>query len=184
MHLDLLDYGGPGAYLRQRAVNSASATVEVTAKLANDTPRASRVRVRAVITDADGRTARDVSSEPVPLAPWTRAAHTLPMRISAPRLWRGRGDPHLYRARIEVHDADTDQLLDGITLPLGLRTFEFSATDGFALNGSPLPLRGMNRHQGRRDEGFALTRADHEQDFALMHEMGVNALRTGHYPQD
>ncbi|WP_295144137.1 hypothetical protein [Saccharopolyspora sp.] len=40
MHLDLLDHGGPGVYVRQREVRADAATVEVTAKLANDSEQA------------------------------------------------------------------------------------------------------------------------------------------------
>ncbi|WP_323748222.1 glycoside hydrolase family 2 TIM barrel-domain containing protein, partial [Catenulispora rubra] len=40
-----------------------------------------------------------------------------------------------------------------------------------------------NRHQDRLNMGWAVSPADHVQDFDLMDEMGVNALRTAHYQQ-
>src|SRR5262249_20263760 len=55
---------------------------------------------------------------------------------------------------------------------------------GLSLNGTHVALHGVNRHQDRLGKGWAITDADHTQDFDLMDEMGVNALRTAHYQQD
>lgn len=184
VHMDMLDFAGPGVYLRQREVSAARADVDATVKLANDSEQPRDVLVRARITDADDRAVFDASSDPLSLPAGARAERTLPVRIDSPRLWNGRTDPHVHRAEVAVHDADTGRVLDVQVQPLGLRWVSVSTSDGVSLNGSRLQLRGVNRHQDREDEGFALESADHEQDFALMREMGVNALRTAHYPQD
>lgn len=184
VHLDLLDHGGPGVYLRQREVRADAATVEVTAKLANDSEQAQHVDVRATITDDDGRVVAEESAPAVSLAAGGRRQCTFPVHIGSPRLWNGRADPHVHRVQVQLREAETGRPLDAVTEPLGLRTFAVSPSDGFSLNGEPLRLRGVNRHQDRRGKGFAVDDGDHEQDFALMREMGVNALRTAHYPQD
>lgn len=51
------------------------------------------------------------------------------------------------------------------------------------MNGKHLPLRGVCRHQDRSEIGNALHPEHHEEDAALMLEMGVNAVRLAHYPQ-
>lgn len=184
VHVDMLDYAGPGVYLQRREMSTESASVTVTTKLASAAPDARAVRVRSVITSADGRIVREVTSAPVPLPPGGRSSAESTVVLDSPRLWHGHADPYLYRATVEVRDDRTGRLLDVVTQPLGLRAARIDANTGFHLNGQKLQLRGVNRHQDVQDKGWALSAADHERDFALMREMGVNALRTAHYQQD
>lgn len=184
VHVDLLDHGGPGVYLRPRAVNAASASVAVTTKLANDSASSCSVRVRAVVTDARGRFVRDRTSAPVSLPAGGRTSTECVVTVPSPRLWDGRRDPYLYQAVVEVLDTRSGAVLDSVTQPLGLRSITMDADTGLSLNGERLQLRGVNRHQELKNKGWALTRSDVTRDFALMDEMGVNALRTAHYQQD
>ena len=41
----------------------------------------------------------------------------------------------------------------------------------------------MSRHQDRFNQGWALSAADHQQDMALIRDMGATAVRNTHYPQ-
>ena len=70
-----------------------------------------------------------------------------------------------------------------MTQPLGLRYYRIDPDKGFFLNGKHLPLHGVCRHQDRSEVGNALRPQHHEEDVALMLEMGVNAVRLAHYPQ-
>jgi beta-galactosidase len=65
----------------------------------------------------------------------------------------------------------------------GFRTAEFTP-EGFRLNGRPLKLRGLNRHQSFPYAGYALGRAAQERDAEILkHELKLNLVRTSHYPQ-
>ncbi|MDD3508984.1 MAG: glycoside hydrolase family 2 TIM barrel-domain containing protein, partial [Parabacteroides sp.] len=55
--------------------------------------------------------------------------------------------------------------------------------NGFFLNDNYLKLQGVCRHQDRAERGNALTRDHHDEDAAIMMEMGANAVRLAHYPQ-
>jgi beta-galactosidase len=103
--------------------------------------------------------------------------------IDSPHRWQGKADPYLYQVAVAIVDASTGQVTDSITQPLGLRSATVDPNGGFFLNGQHLSLHGVNRHQDRLNEGWAVTPAQHVQDFDLMDEMGVNALRTAHYQQ-
>jgi beta-galactosidase len=70
-----------------------------------------------------------------------------------------------------------------VTQTFGFRAIEISEKKGFLLNGKPYPIRGVNRHQEKRDKGWALTAADDELDLRLIQEMGATAIRLAHYPQ-
>ena len=184
LSIQMLDDAGPGAYFRQRSVSEASATVEVTTKVSNNSPRSRRVRTRVAISDAAGNVvARDVSAARE-LARKTDGQTIQTLTIANPHLWSGRSSPYRYRARVELVDADSGAITDAVTERIGLRTFHLDANTGFALNEGHLPLHGVNRHQDRLDHGWALGDADHAGDFDLMDEMGVNALRMAHYQQD
>lgn len=72
---------------------------------------------------------------------------------------------------------------DSVRVPFGFRSVAFDAEGRFRLNGRVRKLRGVNRHQHRQGKGWAISAADDEEDFALIREMGADAVRTAHYPQ-
>jgi beta-galactosidase len=182
--VDLLDDAGPGMYLRQRAVTAESATVEVTARVANRGDRPRRVTVHTAVADAAGRTVAEVTTAPQPLPAGAAEPAAASITVPRPRLWQGKADPYLYRVTAQVRDADTGAVTDTTTQPLGLRTITVDPATGLFLNGRHLALHGVNRHQDVAGRGWALTSADQRTDFDIMDEMGVNALRTAHYQQD
>lgn len=174
LHVDMLDFGGPGVYLRQREVSAARATVDVTTKLAGDRGRA---RVRTRITGEHGRTVASGLSGLYDVG----TAVTQTLVIDRPRLWAGRTDPFNYQAVVDVIDPATGRVVDTVTQPLGVRTVDVDAAKGLDLNGSRVQVRGVNLHQERIGKGFAVSAPDLAEDFRLMSEMGVNAVRGAHY---
>ncbi|QMU69987.1 glycoside hydrolase family 2 TIM barrel-domain containing protein [Streptacidiphilus sp. P02-A3a] len=182
--VQLLDYAGPGIYLRQRAVTAASATVDVTAKIFNNNSTSRSVVVRAVITDTDGLIVADRSSAPQTIAADSGLDLPLTLTVANPRRWNGLADPYQYSANVEVRDAATGTVTDVVTEPLGLRSFSLDPATGFSLNGRHLGLHGVNLHQDRAVVGWAQSDADHAQDFALINELGATAIRMAHYQHD
>ncbi len=59
-----------------------------------------------------------------------------------------------------------------------------SSTVSCLLNGQPLSLRGVNRHEWSPRTGRMLTREDMIADIRLMKQSNINAVRTSHYPND
>lgn len=101
--------------------------------------------------------------------------------IENPHLWNGRKDPFLYEASLKILDGEN--ILDTVSDTMGLRFFEVNKEKGFFLNGKSYPLRGVSRHQDREGLGNALTLHEHNEDFALIYDMGVSSIRLAHYPQ-
>ena len=104
------------------------------------------------------------------------------MTIRDVRLWDGLNDPFLYRVTAEL--IVDDEVVDSLEYEIGFRTFTFDADRGFLLNGKGYPLRGVSRHQDRLNIGNALTRKMHEEDLALILEVGANSIRLAHYQHD
>ena len=54
----------------------------------------------------------------------------------------------------------------------------------FLVNGRPVKLKGVNRHETNPDNGRSVTMDDMLQDITLMKRYNINAVRTSHYPND
>jgi beta-galactosidase len=68
-----------------------------------------------------------------------------------------------------------------VRLRIGFRTV--AIVDGvFTVNGRPVKLRGVNRHEFSPDRGRAVTRAEMLADVLTMKRHNINAVRTSHYP--
>ncbi len=90
-------------------------------------------------------------------------------------------EPQLYVLETELYKGET--LLDRIETVFGFRKAEFRA-DGFYLNGRKVKLTGLNRHQSFPYAGYAMPRSMQIRDADILKkELGVNAVRTSHYPQ-
>lgn len=181
VHVDLLDFGGPGLYARMLGVDSSSASVLVSGRVVNDAAKRLAVRAEFSIQDSEGHTVASRQTKS-PQAPGevTRDARLF---IPHPRLWRGTQDPYLYRVAMTLRSG-AGVILDRVTQPLGLRSMRFDPDHGFFLNGEPLPLKGVSMHQDRPMKGWAISRADQRQDFEILQDLGANAVRLAHYPHD
>jgi beta-galactosidase len=173
-----LDYASPGVYLKQIAVSDNSAEVEVTAKVTNGSklPR----KVSALVTVFDARKRKVASargSRSVPADETGALAEKV--TIPKPHLWNGVSDPYLYTARIDLLEGG--KVIDSLEQPLGLRYFHIDPARGFVLNGKPLQIRGVCRHQDWEGPGWAISEKEQDTDMALMREMGVNGVRLVHY---
>lgn len=174
-----LDYASPGIRLMQDSVSHEYAAVRALVNLSNGTSRPQQVEVRLRL-NGEGKTVRDVRKQ-LTLPANGSVCDTLRFDLANPHLWDGRRDPFLYQAEVTLtHEGLT---ADSITQPLGLRFFHIDPDKGFFLNGRHLPLHGVCRHQDRPEIGNALRSCHHDEDAALMLEMGVNAVRLAHYPQ-
>ena len=89
--------------------------------------------------------------------------------------------PTLYSLKTEL--CIGDRVVDTHEVNIGFRDAEFRK-DGFYLNGKKLKIRGLNRHQSYPYVGYAMPKSMQEMDAdVLKYELGLNAVRTSHYPQ-
>ena len=102
---------------------------------------------------------------------------SLSFEIKKPELWSV-DSPHLYTARISVRSEQQES--DQITVPFGIRAIEFSAKEGFLLNGKPLKLKGGCLHHDNGLLGAAAFDRAEERKVELMKANGFNAVRCSH----
>ena len=170
-HIDLLDHGGPGVYIRTSSLEPGAAKVAISTRLARD--GSTNLVLRTRILDGAGRcVSRDVAAA-------ARDEVNRELVIRRPRLWEGRQDPYLYSAVVEL--LDRGRVVDRVQQQFGIRTFRFDSARGFFLNGRHVSLHGVSRHQDVLGKGWALDHADHARDMAMIEELGANTIRMAHY---
>ncbi|MEO3755229.1 glycoside hydrolase family 2 TIM barrel-domain containing protein [Streptomyces sp. B6B3] len=99
--------------------------------------------------------------------------------VRGPLLWSAE-HPNLYTAVLRLRDP-SGAAIQTVSARVGFR--EFALVDGLIrINGQPVSLRGVNRHEFDSDRGAALTREDMIRDIHVMKQLNINAVRTSHYP--
>ncbi len=106
---------------------------------------------------------------------------TLCVEIADPELWTAE-TPFLYTLLINLKDA-SGNIIESIRHPWGLRKIEWT-NDILKVNGNPIMLRGVNRHEFDPDMGRTQTLELMHKDLQLMKENNFNAIRYSHYPPD
>lgn len=106
---------------------------------------------------------------------------SLTATITAPLLWDTE-EANLYILKTQLLYQD-NTILDETETRFGIREAVFKK-DGFYLNGRKLRIRGLNRHQSFPYVGYAMPKSMQRLDADLLKkELGLNAVRTSHYPQ-
>ena len=104
------------------------------------------------------------------------------IKVNNPYLWHGMEDPYCYTAVAKL--VVNEEVVDEVAVTYGYRSFHVDPNTGFWLNGKNVPLHGVSRHQDRLDKGWAISKEDHEEDIALIKEVGANTIRLAHYQHD
>ena len=162
-HFTLDYFGGPGIRITP-TVQGADASVQVT------TWHDGEGEVSIELLDSAGNTVA------------TGKGPDITLTIFNAHLWNGVKDPYLYscKARLVVNGTVEDET----TTRFGVRSFKVDPKKGFFLNGKSYPLHGVSRHQDRKGLGNAITREMHDEDMALIKEIGANTIRLAHYQHD
>ena len=162
-HFTLDYFGGPGIRITP-TVQGTDASVQVT------TWHDGEGEVSIELLDAAGNTVA------------TGKGPDITLTIFNAHLWNGVKDPYLYscKARLVVNGTVEDET----TTRFGVRSFKVDPKKGFFLNGKSYPLHGVSRHQDRKGLGNAITREMHDEDMALIKEIGANTIRLSHYQHD
>ncbi|MEA1876692.1 MAG: glycoside hydrolase family 2 TIM barrel-domain containing protein [Bacteroidota bacterium] len=102
----------------------------------------------------------------------------LTMPVIKPALWDPE-HPSLYDLFI-ILEAD-GEIIEKVQHKIGFREIETVGNQVF-VNGSPIKLRGVNRHEVHPTKGRSLSMDEWRADAQLFKEANVNYIRTSHYP--
>jgi len=166
-HFDLLKDGTNAVFVTPR--NTGNTRFDLFPVHAED------CTIRVEIFDAEGNSV--VSDTTVAIE------HSfLRLDVEDPHLWQGVDDPYCYTATATLLRGVEE--LDRVDVTFGYRSFHVCPNTGFWLNGRNMPLHGVCRHQDRKDKGWAISRADHEEDAKIIQSIGANTIRLAHYQHD
>ena len=105
----------------------------------------------------------------------------LKQTVKAPAPWSPE-IPNLYTLVVTLADAK-GKTLESTSCKVGFRTSEIHDRQ-FWLNGRPIYIKGVNRHDHDPDEGKAVSREAMLEEAQLLKQFNFNAVRTCHYPND
>ncbi len=103
----------------------------------------------------------------------------MPIKLDNLLLW-DTDNPDLYTAWVMLKHGN--EIFDEYIQPFGIRTIEYSAENGFLLNGKSLEMKGACLHHDNGLLGAAAFKAAEERRVRIMKENGYNAIRTSHNP--
>lgn len=106
--------------------------------------------------------------------------------VKAPKLWSAE-KPNLYELTIALKDAEGN-LVEAAGTHVGFREIEIvrkgTRFSQILVNGAPIMIKGVNRHETNLEGGRAITEESMIQDIKLMKQYNINAVRNSHYPND
>ena len=124
------------------------------------------------LVDATGKVVAEQSVTP------TKGEATLKFEVENPAKWTAE-TPNLYKVIVSVSDGK--QATEAYAQRVGFRTSEIKNAQ-LLVNGQPVLIKGVNRHEVDPVKGFVMSRERMIQDIRVMKELNINAVRTCHYP--
>ncbi|MEQ7798630.1 glycoside hydrolase family 2 TIM barrel-domain containing protein [Pedobacter sp. ASV1-7] len=136
--------------------------------------KADRGKLKVQLTDNSGRVVFQSDQQ-------IKTEQRLNFKAEIPeiKVWNAE-HPNLYQLII-THLDQKNNTIETIVHPMGFRKVEVKG-GLFLVNGVPIKIKGVNRHEHNMITGKVITEADMLQDIRLMKELNINAVRTSHYP--
>lgn len=110
----------------------------------------------------------------------TKDGYTLTTTLKGVKPWTAE-TPNLYKLLVCADG-------DFIPLNIGFRHIEISRGESgvnqLKVNGQPILIKGVDRHEMDPDGGYNISEERMLQDVRLMKQFNINAVRTSHYPND
>lgn len=173
-----LHIGQWGTFVTTPKVTADAATVSIATDVVNASDQPREFQLRAEVIATDGRVVASRTATGT-VAPGQTQNLVQALELSHPSRW-ALETPVLYTLRNTVITGD--HAADQTETPFGIRTLEFEANRGFALNGQPLKMKGVCIHHDAGSIGAAVPAQVLERRLRLLREIGVNAIRTSHNP--
>jgi len=157
------------------------ATLEVLVKVRNYSAEEKRgLSVELELLDAEGKpVAGPLSQRVEAVKPGEEVYLSFQCPVESPRKWCAE-DPYLYTMLLALRGPD-GRVLEVVKDHVGFRQVEVKG-GRILVNGRPVYLRGVNRHEIEPARGYAVTREVMEADVLLMKRLNINTVRTSHYP--
>ncbi len=124
-----------------------------------------------------------VGDVPVDLRPYLHRGHVVDVATTVDdvAVWSAE-QPNRYRLVVSLV-APAGEVTEVVADTVGFRRVEVCDRQ-LLINGEPVMIRGVNRHEHHPERGKAVTVEDMRADLVTMKQHNVNAVRCSHYPND
>ena len=161
---------------------NGNATIVVQTEVHNESEKAQQSTLVQRIVDAEGNVVLKLS-ETALIGAGDRHRFAQVGGIEDDVKFWSTESPYLYKVNTTLYDAN-GKAIDVVDNRLGLRKVEYDHETGFRINGKSIELNGFNRHQHYAFIGDAMPNSLHYRDMKQLKDLGINVVRTAHYPQD
>ncbi|HJX64243.1 MAG TPA: glycoside hydrolase family 2 TIM barrel-domain containing protein, partial [Polyangia bacterium] len=170
-----------GTFVTTPTVSATSATVNVKTEIKNENTAAANCTVKTTILDATNAVVTSMEGTQSIAAGAVYQFDQTSSAIANPHLWSV-ATPYMYKVTTTVSNGSS--VVDTYESPLGIRSIQWTADQGFFMNGTHVLIDGINAHDDRAGWGIAQTNAGFRRDVKLMKEAGFNLIRECHNPHD
>ncbi len=165
--------------------NYQDAALSITAKVKNYGTEAGREQsVEIILLDMNNLPVKSeilMSAKSDYIAPGAESLLKMKADVCSPRKWSAE-NPNLYTVLLTLKDKEGN-ILEHESCRFGFREVEIK-NGQLLVNGFPVLLKGVNRHEHDPDSGHTITKESMLEDVRLMKKHNINAVRTCHYPDD
>jgi len=157
------------------------ATMSVEIDLVNYSGQASQCSLKAAIFDGSDKQIASVTIGSVQLRANGKAKAKPSIKLKDPAKWTAE-TPNLYTLVLTLTDK-AGKVLEVLSHNVGFREVEIKNAQ-LLVNGRPILVKGVNRHEHDPDTGHAVSMESMVRDAELMKQFNINTVRTSHYPDD
>ena len=173
-----------GTYITTPEISDASAQVELEVNVENKGKNPVEAEIQTTIfqidiNDKPGAKVSSFTKSRISIAAGSSAKMNSQATISNPKRW-DIISPNRYLAQTNV--IVNGKVVDTYNTPFGIRTLEFTARNGFLLNGRRVEIQGTCNHHDLGALGAAINTSALQRQLSILQEMGCNSLRTSHNP--
>ncbi|MDD4776663.1 MAG: glycoside hydrolase family 2 TIM barrel-domain containing protein [Fermentimonas sp.] len=188
IYRDVYLFSTPAVRMRDFTVYSElvndynDAVLNITADVENINSRSGdKYIIQTTLKDQNDNVIQTLKSSPFNINRGEEKQIKLSAKIENPLKWTAE-TPNLYKVGIELLKAEGKHL-QAFVINTGFRKVEIR--DGlFLVNGQPVKIKGVNRHDFDMYNGRTVTREQMIADIILMKQHNINAVRTSHYPNN
>ena len=173
-----------GTFITTPQISDASATVKMDLTIENQGKSAAEATIQTVIHELDGKNKPGIKvatfkSVMLKLEAGKSSTINSEAKVNNPKRWDIKS-PNRYVAKTTI--AVGGKIIETYNTPFGIRTTEFTARNGFLLNGRRVEIQGTCNHHDLGSLGAAINTSALRRQLTILKEMGCNSLRTSHNP--
>ena len=161
--------------------NYKNGELSITAHLMNYSPKTKKIRFKADLYDSAQDHIASIAPRNISVPAKEKMDIPVSLLVKDVMAWSAE-TPYLYNLVLSIEESENSKT-EFISCKTGFRSVELE-NGQMLVNGKPIILKGVNRHEHDPVTGRTLSEESMIRDITLMKQHNVNAVRTSHYPND